>query len=260
LRDLELAQRLDIAPRWLAAAEVAAGAVTLALAAAAVRLARMWARAGGRKLRDRDRRPPVLYLRSFEDDALRVATIMSARRPFLELFTSRGTGPFEESVTWQISPYGPVVAVGRPGRSLASLGAARDHLPDEVWRTEVARRMAESRAIVVVIGGTEGLRWEMTQIVLGGHLARTVFVLPPAEPDAVRHRWHATATALAAAGVALPALPVPPERSLAAVADPAGAWWVAVADHRDEGSFRMALDEAIARLAGRPRPQPVLVG
>jgi hypothetical protein len=254
LRDLELARRLHTAPRSLAIGELAVGAGLLVLAASAVRLARMWARAGGIRLRARDGRPPILYLRSFEDDALRVATILSARRPFLELFTTRGTDPFEESVTWQISPYGPVVAVGRPGRSLASLGAARDHLPDDIWRQEVARRMAEARVIVVVIGATEGLRWELTQIVAGGHLGRTVFVLPPADPGLVRHRWQVTGSALVDAGIALPPLPVPPERALAAAIDPSGAWWVAADDHRDEASFRVALDEAMARLAGTSAP------
>ena len=267
LRDMELARRFGTEPRWVAAAYLVVGSIVLVVAGSAVRLARMWARADGARLRSRDRRPPILYLRSFEDDALGVATVVSARRPFLELFTTRGTDPFEESLTWQIRPYGPVVAVGRPGRPLASLGAARDHLPDAVWQPEVAQRMAQARAIVVVIGATEGLRWELTQLVVRGHLARTVFVLPPSPADASRHRWAVSAGALAAAGAPVGLLPVPPERALVAVLLPAGTWWVAVADHHDEAAYRAALDEAMLRVTGArpptgmppPVPPPPLV-
>ena len=64
----------------------------------------------------------------------------------------RGADPFEESVAWELNSYGPVVAVGRPGRSLASLGAAREHLSDETWRAQVANRMEEAGIIAVAHG------------------------------------------------------------------------------------------------------------
>src|SRR5262249_59690807 len=103
------------------------------------------------------RRRPLICPRMLELAPRGLPTSVSARGPFLELFTLRGTDPFEEALTWEIEPFGPVVAVGRPGRPLGSLGAARDHLPDAVWQPEVARRMGEARGIVVGLGGTDGL-------------------------------------------------------------------------------------------------------
>ena len=55
-------------------------------------------------------------------------------------------------MAWELNGYGPVVAVGRPGRSLASLGAAREHLPDATWREQVAARMDQAGTIVVATG------------------------------------------------------------------------------------------------------------
>jgi hypothetical protein len=246
LSGLERSQRLHVEPTLLNVAATAIGSVLLAVGGYAVRLTRMWARANAERLRARDQRPPILYLRSFEDDALMLPTILSARRPFLELLAVRGADPFEESIAWQIAPYGPVVAIGRPGRPLQSLGAARDHLPDDVWRVGVVERMAAAQAIVVILGSTEGLRWELAQLVVGGHLTRTVFVFPPALADVVRDRWHFTGAALAASGIAEPSLPVPGEHVLAAVPDRSGVWRVAVADVRDEATFRSALDQAMA--------------
>lgn len=254
LSGLERSQRFGVDPALLNVAVLVAGVVLLVMGGFALRLARIWARTSAQRLRARDQRPPILYLRSFEDDALRLPAFMSARRPFLELFAARGSDPFEESIAWQVAPYGPVVAIGRPGRSLQSLGAARDYLPSDIWRQGVSERIATARAIVVILGATEGLRWEVAELVAGGHLGKTVFVFPPATEEILRDRWRFTATALASSGAQVPDLPVATERILAAVLDPAGVWRVAVADIRDEATFRAGLDDAMGWLTEIPTP------
>jgi hypothetical protein len=249
LSGLQRSQSLGIEPTVLDVGMLVLGVLLLVIGGFSVRLARMWARVSAERLRTRDPRPPVLYLRSFEDDELILPAVLSARRPFLELFAVRGSDPFEESIAWQVSAYGPVVAIGRPGRSIASLGAARDLLPDDVWRQGVSDRMAEARAIVVTIGSTDGLRWEMAQLVTGGYLDRTVFVVPPTDDEAIRERWRFTTEALNAAGANVPELPVAPERIVAAATVRAGGWWVAVGDLRDEATYRVAMDRALTGIA-----------
>jgi hypothetical protein len=251
LSGLERSRRFGVDPALLNLAALVAGVVLLILGGFAVRLARIWARGSAQRVRARDRRPPILYLRSFEDDALKLPAVVSARRPFLELFAARGSDPFEESIAWQVAPYGPVVAIGRPGRSLQSLGAARDHLPDDVWRERVSELMTAARAIVVIIGSTEGLRWEVAQLVSGGHLDVTVFVFPPATADVVRDRWRFTTEALSASGVRVQDLPAATERILATVRDRSGVWRVTVADLRDEATFRAGLDQAMEWITER---------
>jgi hypothetical protein len=249
LSGLERSQSLGVEPTVLDVGTLVLGVLLLVIGGFSVRLARKWGRVSAERLRARDPRPPVLYLRSFEDDDLVLPAVLSARRPFLELFAVRGSDPFEESIAWQVSAYGPVVAIGRPGRSIASLGAARDLLPDDVWRTGVSERMAAAGAIIVTIGSTDGLRWEMAQLVSGGYLDRTVFVVPPTDDEAIRERWRFTTEALNAAGANVAELPVAPERILAAATVRAGDWWVAVGDLRDEATYRVAMDRALTGIA-----------
>ena len=131
LANLKWADLLGIAPRTVGIVFTVGGFVVAAIGGWLFRFARALGRAGTKRVLELDRRRSALYLRSFDDDSLPLPTIASARRPLFELFSLRGADPFEESVVWELNSYGPVVAVGRPGRSLASLGAAREHLSDD---------------------------------------------------------------------------------------------------------------------------------
>lgn len=260
LAQLRWSDLFGLRPREVGALFAAGGLAVVVLGSALLRIARALGRSGTRRVLAADGRPPVLYLRSFDDDAIALPGIISARRPFLELFSMRGADPFEESVAWEFDTYGPVVAVGRPGRSLASLGAAREHLADDVWQAQVLERMAAAGAIAVATGETEGLRWEIGRIVEAGHLAKTVFVFPPVEPDAVRRRWDHTAGALARAGAVVGPLPDAPDRVHTAQLGPDGIVTVTVADRRDEATYRTAVDRAMARLAISPPLPPPSAG
>src|SRR5262249_21295227 len=85
--------------------------------------------------RERARRratPPVLYLRSFGDDRLRVVSPRLERRG-LERFSWRRTELFEDVVARALSSIGPVVAIARPGTGQRELGAARESIVVEDW-------------------------------------------------------------------------------------------------------------------------------
>ena len=161
------------------------------------------------------------------------------------MFSLRGADPFEESVAWELNSYGPVVAVARPGRSRASLGAAREHLSDETWRDQVANRMEEAGIIAVATGETDGLAWELGQVVSGGHLAKTFFVFPPLAPDALDRRWAHTTASLAEHGLAVGPLPVPPSLIHTVRVDTDGTASVTYATRRDEATYRTAVDYAL---------------
>ena len=258
LSALRWSHRLGVSPTTLSLGEILGGAILLVAGGFAVRLSRMWNRAGAARLRARDTRPPVLYLRSFEDDALRLPVVVSARRPFLELFAARGSDLFEESIAWQVAPYGPVVAVGRPGRSTRSLGAARELLSEDMWRDDVAERMSGAGAIVVILGATEGLEWEVGRIAADGHLDRCLFVFPPVPADVLAQRWGATRAALRSSlgPSAVPDLPLPADRILVATVEAPLRCRVAVADVRDEATYRAAVDQAMGTVMGAGGPAP----
>ncbi|MFI6765455.1 transferase [Streptomyces sp. NPDC050355] len=101
-----------------------------------------------------DGRKPVLYLRGFADDdtAARVddqATVTLHSR--------------EEQLAGALGAFGPVIAVGRPGEPLPRLGAARFYLPHDDWQPAVLRMMELSQLIVLRLGLSEGLWWEVEQ-------------------------------------------------------------------------------------------------
>lgn len=255
LAQLKWSDQLELAPRTVGIVFGVGGFVVAILGGWLFRFARALSRSGTKRLLEVDDRQAALYLRSFHDDELLLPTIASARRPLFELFSLRGTDPFEESVAWELNSYGPVVAVGRPGRSLASLGAAREHLSDETWREQVASRMEEAGIIAIATGETAGLAWELEQVVTGGHLPKTFFVFPPVAPDDNGRRWDHTAASLVEAGHAVGPLPVPPALVHTVRIDADGTARVTYANRRDEATYRTAVDQTLdPEISAGPSP------
>jgi hypothetical protein len=267
LAQLELADRWSVEPRTLGYLHAIAGLAFIAVGAVVFRLARSLSRAHARRVLEADPRPPALYLRSFADDALSLPTIASARRPFFEMFSLRGADPFEEAVAWELDTYGPVVAVGMPGGSLRSLGAAREHLDHATWREEIARRMETAAVIVMAPGETAGLEWELGQVIRGGHLARTVFVFPPTSPIELAHRWRHSADIMRRHGATVGELAVSYSSVHTITIGAVGGLRVTTASTRDEATYRTAVDRALETVvAARPHTEaassepPALVG
>jgi len=92
-------------------------------------------------------RPPVVYLRSFDDDQ-RAARI-------------KGALTEEEHLGKVLSQLGPFVAVGRPGEPLPEMGASRVYLRDDEWQAAVEKLVQRARLVVIRTGGTKGLEWEV---------------------------------------------------------------------------------------------------
>jgi hypothetical protein len=261
LAHLRWSDLLGLSPRAVGIAFALGGLAVTFVGAGLYRLTRALSRAGARQVLVADPRPPALYLRSFADDSLRLPTIASARRPLFELFSLRGADPFEESVAWELNSYAPVVAVGRPGGTLRSLGAAREHLAQESWRDEIADRMREARVIVLAPGETDGLAWELGAIVHGGHLARTLFVFPPLSPVDLARRWRHTVDLLRDAGAQVGWLTVPVGRVHTVRIGVDGTLRATVATTRDEATYRTAVDRSVEPDPGVPVdtavPEPV---
>jgi hypothetical protein len=187
-------------------------------------------------------RPPVLYLRSFADDRLKMRARAGNGRLFLErLLKIR----FEEVVTDHLWHYGPVVAIGTPGDKLPPLGAARDYLPDNGWQGRVSQLMNESSMIALVVGRTEGLGWELNTIIRASLLARLVLVLPPlASTVEIEQRWAATRRVATAAGLHLPSQ-IDSYRVRAIAFSHHGATRLVTTDQRNDWAYETALDAAI---------------
>jgi hypothetical protein len=125
-----------------------------------------------------DQRKPVLFLRCFADDQV---SLEEARMPWLTRFFDPGVvaGTLEEILLWEFSYLGPAVAVGRPDEELPPLGAARRYCAGTEWHDVVSTLMDESSLIIVGMGRSRGLAWEIDQIFRKDLLEKTVFVMPP---------------------------------------------------------------------------------
>ena len=249
LTHLRLADRTGTSPHVLAAAIGLVGIVLLVLAAVVLRQARAHARADRRRAIRTPGGEEILYLRSFDDDRLSVPSVHSARRPFFELFGVRGRDPFEEGIAWELTAQGELCAIGRPGESTLTLGAARDLVDQDTWQSDVTARMATARWIVLAIGATEGLEWEVDALAREGHLARTVFVVPPLAADQVEARWTATRHTLDHAHGRLFVAPVHVAGTVTIRVDArTGEVSATRADRLDEAGYRAAIEHESSSL------------
>jgi hypothetical protein len=130
--------------------------------------------------------PPVLLLRSFADDR------------GLEGWDSQAlyTETFERAVGRVFRPFGPFVAIGKPGERLAPIGAARTYASDEEWQTKALDLMRSSKIILMLAGTTEGLKWELERIVQEGHHRKLLLLMPPVSDAQRRARLNSLGSGL----------------------------------------------------------------
>jgi hypothetical protein len=157
-------------------------------------LARRTARVSLEQLMEVDRRPPVLFLRSFLDDQVKLSRPRGAIWHRV-LSIGAASATLDYVLLAEATPIGPVVAMGVPG-SKPPFGAARVYMDDIGWQAEIARLADSARAIVIVIDNTAGVLWELAHIRQAGHEEKTLFLLPhrltkPTEAEDIIQ--HATA-------------------------------------------------------------------
>jgi hypothetical protein len=192
-------------------------------------------------------RASVLYLRTFDDDHRLLAAGGPAGRAANEVFTLRARVPYEEIVVRELDRYGAVAAIAEPDapRFYLPLGASRKRLSDDEWRAGVLSRMDDAALVVIAIGSTDGLLWELEAATRNGHLDRVLLVVPPDDDDSIDARWRATARAIAEAGGPTIFAPVNAAEILVARLGHDGLGEVIVADRRDEYSYVAALERAV---------------
>ena len=179
---------------WLKGVTVVFG--TPGLAAYLWPIARRRWQTSAKEARLRDWRPPVLLLRSFKDDMLQLTP------PWYRSAAGRAWN-FEELLTGQLWTQGPVIAIGRPGEPVPPVGAAREYVSDEKWQSQAVRMMQDASWIVMIVGETEGLGWEIKRVQDLQMTEKLVLVFPPVPIAESASRWeafcgHLEGTALAA--------------------------------------------------------------
>jgi hypothetical protein len=127
------------------------------------------------QLMQRDPRRPILFLRSFDDDDLFDPTPRMI--PLGDYFPRR----YEESLAQALRTIGPMITIGRPGDELALLGGARLCVPDHAWKTAVEYLRNRASVVVLMIGRSQGLWWEITSSLESVPIERLLCFFPYVE-------------------------------------------------------------------------------
>jgi hypothetical protein len=126
----------------------------------------------------RDKRPPVLFLRSFSDDPKVTAAAGISHEGLAQLIDFS----VETRLANHFMQFGPFIAVGSPQETVPQVGAARVKLSDEEWQAAVTTWMETSSAIVMYAGTTHWVGWELKRIIESGWTNKLIILFPPVLP------------------------------------------------------------------------------
>lgn len=96
------------------------------------------------------------------------------RWTLLRMFGSR----VEECIVDDLQQLGSVVAIGRPGEALPELGASRLYARDDEWQSRVLEMLRRASAVVLVAGDSQGVKWELREVLSSVPLDRVALYLP----------------------------------------------------------------------------------
>jgi hypothetical protein len=103
---------------------------------------------------------PVLYLRPFNVDKEAFA-----KSEGLGLWRFVPKPTFEEEMAGALEKVGPFIAVGAPGEELQTLGAARIYTENSDWHDYVRSLMKIAQLVILVVGRSDAILWEVTTAV-----------------------------------------------------------------------------------------------
>jgi hypothetical protein len=115
--------------------------------------------------------PPIIYLRSFQDDLISAKAFGGVASLATE----------EEQLVRAFETIGPVGALGRPGERVPQIGALRMYLNDvseKEWQIKIQEAIQKSRVVILRAGFSPGLRWELRQAIQLAAPERLLLVVP----------------------------------------------------------------------------------
>jgi hypothetical protein len=117
-----------------------------------------------------DSRAPILYLRSFNDDS--VPDYSGSIVPFGPQYT------VEMRIAHVLRMIGPVISIGSPGEHIQELGANRFYVADNYWKQAVRYFLDKSAAIVILVGSSRGVGWEISTALQIVPIEKILLVFP----------------------------------------------------------------------------------
>jgi hypothetical protein len=125
---------------------------------------------------ENDPRPPILFLRSFEDDQVTLP-----RPPLYVTYWLAEPKPrrLDHALVERFSNIAPVVAIGKPGEKNLPFGAARRYIPDDEWQNVVQDIATRARGIVIIADDSPGVEWETRRMLQEPFVRKSIFLASP---------------------------------------------------------------------------------
>jgi hypothetical protein len=118
-----------------------------------------------------DRRAPILFLRSFADDAKGGWRLLLGFSRLLDY-------SLELRLARYFLHFGPFVAVGTPNEKLPQLGAARKSFAEGEWQDAVLTWAKSAQLISIFVGPTKWVNWEISQVISLNLTDRLILLMP----------------------------------------------------------------------------------
>ena len=116
-----------------------------------------------------DKRPPILFLRSFADDERQ--HYGTSQRALLDF-------SLETRLANHFHRFGPFIAIGSPKETVPQPGAARVLLSDDEWQSRVLGWMKDANLIIMYCGTTQWVNWELRRVVESGRTTSLILMFP----------------------------------------------------------------------------------
>lgn len=121
-----------------------------------------------------DKRNPILFLRSFDDDEK--VKFSASEKAILDF-------SLETRLSNHFTYFGPFIAIGSPKQPLPVPGAARVLLADSEWQPRVMGWMSRASLIIMYSGKTHWVNWELAKVLETDRVQNLILMIPE------RHRW-----------------------------------------------------------------------
>jgi hypothetical protein len=145
---------------------------------AGLRMSRRFMRVSLEQAQAADKRRPVLFLRSFQNDAVVLAAPPSGFTYKLFGYADRKK-TLDELLLEEGTTFGPVVALGNPNDAVPPYGAVRGYAKHSDWQKMVSDLMDAAAAIVICVDETPSLWWEIDHVNRKAYLTKTLLLLHP---------------------------------------------------------------------------------
>jgi len=130
--------------------------------------------------------PYIFFLRPFSEDGK--IGFFSMRRLFrfpidptafriLQLFV-RGFVTYEAIIAYAFRKIAPLRTIGKPSEELPEIGAIRSYLEQSNWKETVSQQAINSQLVILCIGESEGVLWEVQECLKNLKPNQLVLALP----------------------------------------------------------------------------------